>query len=41
MAVIKAKKVEFRVLKQEINGAAAKYVMTLSYDLKVLKVKKS
>jgi len=32
MAVIKAKKVEFRVLKQEINGAAAKYVMTLSYE---------
>ena len=32
MAVIKAKKVEFRVLKQEIDGAAAKYMMTLSYE---------
>jgi len=32
MAVIKAKKVEFEVLKQNINGAAAKYMMTLSYE---------
>jgi hypothetical protein len=32
MAVIKAKKVEFEVLKQNMNGAAAKYMMTLSYE---------
>ena len=32
MAVIKAKKVEFQILKQNINGAAAKYMMTLSYE---------
>ena len=32
MAVIKASKVEFQVLKQDITGAAAKYVMTLSYE---------
>ena len=32
MAVIKASKVEFQVLKQDIPGAAAKYVMTLSYE---------
>jgi hypothetical protein len=32
MAVIKAKKVEFELLKQDVNGAAAKYMMTLSYE---------
>ena len=32
MAVIKAKKVEFELLKQDIPGAAAKYMMTLSYE---------
>ena len=32
MAVIKAEKVEFEVLKQEVNGAAAKFMMKLSYQ---------
>ena len=32
MAVIKAKKVEFQVLKQDVNGAASKFMMTLSYE---------
>ena len=32
MAVIKAKKVEFEVLKQDINDAASKFMITLSYE---------
>ena len=32
MAVIKAKKVEFQVLKQDVNDAASKFMMTLSYE---------
>ena len=32
MAVIKAKKVEFEVLRQDINDAASKYMMVLSYE---------
>tara|TARA_R100000988_G_C3893941_1_gene114180 strand:- start:8 stop:379 length:372 start_codon:yes stop_codon:yes gene_type:complete len=32
MAVIKANKVEFEVIKQNVNGAAAKYLIKLSYE---------
>ena len=32
MAVIKAEKVEFEVLKQEVNGAAAKFMLKLASE---------
>ena len=32
MAVIKANNVEFEVIKQNVNGAAAKYLIKLSYE---------
>jgi hypothetical protein len=32
MAVIKANKVEFEVIRQDVPGAAAKYMMVLSYE---------
>jgi len=32
MAVIKANKVEFEIIKQNVNGAAAKYLIKLSYE---------
>ena len=32
MAVIKANKVEFEIIKQNVNGAAAKYLIKLSFE---------
>ena len=32
MAVIKANKVEFEVIKQNVNGAAARYLIKLSFE---------
>ena len=35
MAVIKANNVEFEVIKQNVNGAAAKYLIKLSFYTEV------